>query len=323
LATLANPPGWANGGAGGNTYPAGHEQEYFNFCSRVASRYRTRNTIEAYMIWNEPQGYGVTSAQYKTLLIGGSNAIRAVDTSKRILFNTNGIPGDAALLSWFPPLISDAAVRNAVDVLSFHSYPRPAAPELGNFVRNNVGPLDVRLGKMQNILSTNGWTGEVWITEGGWATNAPKLDTIVSWADQARFLIRQTIILMEKVDRYYMFQLYGGADNVVVTDEAGGMGMVLDTLAPKLSFGAWKYLCHKPISGLTRVAATLPLWRYQHSTGHIFWTVSGTANVTLTNLPDTVYKTTLFGVTTSVNTTGGSLTVTAGIDPIYIDTVAP
>ena len=120
-----------------------------------------------------------------------------------------------------------------------------------------------------------------------------------------------------------MFQLYGGADDVPVTDEASGMGMVLDTLAPKLSFGAWKYLCHKPISGLQRVAATSPLWRYQHSTGHILWTISGTVNVVLSNLPATVYKTTLFGVTTPVSTSGGSLTVTAGIDPIYIDTVAP
>jgi len=253
------------------------------------------------------------------LLIGASNAIRAADPNAKIVFNTNSMPGDPSIATWFPPLISDSAVRNAVDIMSFHCYPRPAAPEIGNFVRNPVGPLDVRLDRTETILSANGWTGEVWITEGGWATNAPLADTIVSHADQARFLIRQAVILLERVNRYYMYTLYGGPDGVPVTDEGPGMGMLLDTLVPKISFGAWKYLSNKPIAGLVRVTETLPLWHYQHLTGHILWTTSGTVNKVITGLPSFVYKTDLFGTTTTVNTTNGSLTVAATIDPTYID----
>ena len=318
---LSNGPTWACP-INTNRFPASSLPDYFAYCTAIATRYAGQ--VEAYEIGNEPVGSGMTTDEYKNMLIGASAVIRAADPNVMIvgmvMDGTFVDAGQTGHNTWCDIVLSDPAILAAMDVASIHTYTRPYAPEIGD----KRGPLDTRLADSQALLASKGFTKPVWVTEGNWPTAGPTAG-VVSEDDQARFLVRMAIINGLFCNRYYPFQLYG----TVTTDEAGGMGLIRPDGTLKPAYTAYRTMATIIDDTVTRITdistGNTRCYRFDRSDGtygFAAWTVIGTANLQIDKLPAVVRKTTLQGVQSTMSTSAAALTVTIGIDPVYIETLS-
>lgn len=93
IARLSNPPAWSRAlpeEQTGSLAPPDNYQDFVDFVTAVASRYRGR--IHYYQIWNEPNGNGewgyhqpVNPEQYTDLLCRAYEAVKAVDPTAVVL----------------------------------------------------------------------------------------------------------------------------------------------------------------------------------------------------------------------------------------------
>jgi len=290
LTLISNAPAWAC--PNGPLTPILPEriQDYIAFCTAVAERYGSYQGIIGYEVWNEPNlgsNGPWTAAQYKSILLPASAALRATYPGVPIVgLCLAGTAGDSGAWGTFvKPLMSDPDVRAAMDVLSCHTYCRPYMPEVGD----NRGPIDVRLTDGSVNLLNVGWTGPVWVTEGGYPTIG-QVSGKVSEEDQARFLVRLTIINRSFCERYFVFKLHGVGDDQN-TSEAGGMGLMRTDGSRKPSFAALQECFarlgdKKPVRQADQAGARV----YTFDGGAVSWRTSETSDVTL------------LGVTKSVST---------------------
>lgn len=311
LGTLANGPSWAcptDSLQVPSDIPA-----YLDYCEAAARRYRGR--VEAYMVWNEPQLHGWQPDQYGQLLQSAYPRIKAGDPDALVLFNMSDVPGDTRAKTFNQSIISNQLYASSFDVMSWHCYPWPAAPELGNYANNNVGPIVGRLDRSFTLLDQFGIDKPIWITEGGWATRGyTPAEMNVSEADQARWLVRQAIILRSypRITRFYVFQLFG-------TSWVPGGFCLLDTDGRrKPAWTAWKTMCSFNMKNLVRVPDA-NAYIYRFTSGFVFWTVSGTAPVTIAAPDSSVRQTDINGVQTTLPVSGGTLQLTATVDPVWIE----
>ena len=300
-------PDWAGGGFSAPT--GAILVAYVNACRAIAKRYRDRAAVEAYEIWNEPDLSffgGWTAAQYITVINAVAPAIKKVDPEVLVAGPAlSQLPGDPGSAGTFASgILANAQAKANLDVFTGHAYCRPAAPEVGT---RSGGPFDPRVAASLTKLANSGFNKPFWVTEMGWKTvGTPGPNTT---AEQARYIVRGAVIIRARGVRVYQFEYKGDSGLVgnpsyaayATLNRIVGNGLTgLDRVSHPT---AWVY-------GFTRSA--LP-------TGYILWTVSGTVNVVLTGLTATVRTTTISGSQTIVSTSGGQLTVVAGIDPIYIE----
>jgi hypothetical protein len=208
VARLTDTPGWAmdpslDATAFVDTPPVKLD-DYANFCSTVASRYRGR--IAAYQIWNEPNlsrewgGQPPNAAGYVGLLKACSEAIRAVDPDAILIsaglsptgtYDDRAHPDDIYLQAMY-----DAGFQRYVDVVGVHApgYSPPErspdrAVEMGSqrfFTFRRVEDLRKIMvangdaARQMAILET-GWTRDSFNPEYAWFAVSEKL--------QARHLV--------------------------------------------------------------------------------------------------------------------------------------
>jgi hypothetical protein len=154
--------------------------DYFDFVSQVATRYRGK--VDAYQVWNEPN---LTSewghkppdaAAYARLLQGAASRIRAADPNARVvmaaLSPTLTENSDALNELVYLQQLYDAGARGAFDVLALQAYGLRGGPD-----DPRTGPEDVTFSRPtlvhQLMLANGDGATPVWATEMGWNVNPP------------------------------------------------------------------------------------------------------------------------------------------------------
>jgi hypothetical protein len=142
VARLGQVPGWAAANAvitsDNHDSPPQRMEDWANYCSVIAQRYRGR--ITAYQVWNEPnlsREWGdqpPDAAAYTRLLAACSQAIRAADPDARVIsaglaptgtHSSEAVPDDVFLDAMYR-----AGFQQYVDAVGVHA-PGYSAPEYG------------------------------------------------------------------------------------------------------------------------------------------------------------------------------------------------
>jgi len=178
LATIAYTPAWATDGpplAGVPRDPA----QWADFCSRAAGRYRGR--IAAWEVWNEPNldkfWAGSRHEYLDVVLRPCADAIHAADPAARVgapgLAHVN--EGDADWYRWLHVALAGAADR--LDFVSHHAYDGDGARDVTEKLddstpfRDDPVLWDAFPPSLREVLEYVGWSGPVWLTETGWASD--------------------------------------------------------------------------------------------------------------------------------------------------------
>lgn len=208
IARVDEQPGWiAANGPGVISTPPPNVQDYANFLSAMATRYKGQ--ILAYQIWNEPNlwyewgGHGKMSASgYTALLKAAYAAIKAADP-KAVVIAGNLTPtgvndGNVAIDDLtFLQQMYQAGAKPYFDVLGAHAAgyghapgaalgSDPAHPDHSFYFR--------RIEELRNIMVLNGDSGkQMWLTEFGWTIDNVNPD--YSWyhvdeQTQAAYLVQ-------------------------------------------------------------------------------------------------------------------------------------
>jgi hypothetical protein len=321
LAILSSAPTWA--APTPQSFPD-DLNDYLNFARAFVSRYKGR--IAAYEVWNEPLLWGWTPEQTKAMHVAVYPVIKDADPAALVVgVAKDGFPvcgkGFAGANAWFDAVISDPAMRASMDVLSWHTYTRPNAPEIGG--AGGKGAVDRQMQASMALLAKRGWTGPCWVTEGGWPTATGKLS--VSEDEHARYIVRMAIINRSFADRFYAYTLHSGTNP---DDEEANYGLLRANGTEKPAFQAYRTL--NAIIGpadLVEVPLAPDVRSYRFACGdgawgYVLWTVSGSAPVTLQGLSPAVRLTKLLGQQSPpVLSDDGTLTVTATVDPLYVESI--
>jgi hypothetical protein len=199
---LDTSPRWAlPQGAPDGLGPPLRDEDYWDFVTQVASRYRDR--VAAYQIWNEPNlnsEWGrrpPDAAAYLRLLRGASERIHSIDPSAKVLLAamapTLTENADALNELVYLQQLYDAGARGAFDVLAVQAYGLRGGPDDPRIDRSDVTfsrPVLVR-----QLMQRNGDDATpVWATEAGWNVNPPDLPEQpygrVTPSLQARYTVR-------------------------------------------------------------------------------------------------------------------------------------
>jgi hypothetical protein len=199
---LDTSPRWALlAGASDGLGPPVAYDDYFDFVSEVAARYRGR--VAAYQVWNEPNltsewGHRPPSAaEYAELLRGAAARIHAADPSARVvmaaLAPTLTENSDALNELVYLQQLYDAGVRGSFDVLAVQAYGLRGGPD-----DPRVDATDVTFSRptlVRQVLVANGDADvPVWATEMGWNVNPPEFAVQsygrVTPSLQARYTVR-------------------------------------------------------------------------------------------------------------------------------------
>lgn len=338
MAVLSKAPAWATGGAGaGNKYPAGHQNDFFNFCAAAVTHYPQ---VAYWEIMNEPDNTSASgtwsSAQVAEILIGAANAMVAARSTAKVI-GICTMMSFSRKQSFVNPILNAIRGVSSIYGVSMHTYTRPNAPELAD-----GGSLVAQLGTAVSMMDAAGFTGPLFITEFGDPTtySGARLPSYVSEADASRWLVRQSIIQgsFARVERSIQFQLWGGSTAI----EEGGMGLVRGpndrggpgetSAGPEGSFkpGYYSYKNMMRILDETTVSITAqstgPIYKYRFDKaggayGYIIWCLSGALAASLSGLTPTVKVTQNDGTSATVATTDGTLTISATIDPQYVEPI--
>jgi hypothetical protein len=193
----ALPPDAADG-----LSPPINDNDYFDFVSEVAARYRGR--VGAYQVWNEPNltsewGHRPPDAvAYAALLRGASARIRAADPGAKVVMAalaptlTNNTDAIDELI--YLQRLYDAGVRGSFDVLAVQAYGLRGGPDDPRIDRHS----DVTFSRpvlVRQLMQANGDADvPVWATEMGWNVNPPSFAVQqfgrVTPTLQARYTVR-------------------------------------------------------------------------------------------------------------------------------------
>lgn len=186
-ARLDNPPAWAQAVAGDFAPPADF-QDFVNFATAVAARYRGR--IHYYQVWNEPNIYpewgeqAVDPEAYTELLCRTYDALKAVDPA--IVVISAPLSPTVSLTARdlndliFLQRMYDAGAGDCFDVLAMQGYgffsgptDQRMRPTTLTFARNLY---------LRDLMIANGDASTpIWITEAAWnPIDAPDVPADVS-----------------------------------------------------------------------------------------------------------------------------------------------
>lgn len=298
--------------------------------------YGLRNRRIFMEIMNEPNvtiGWDSASISlYKNILAQSRSSIRSVLTSSQVTILGVVLAGTPWMQNandvttfWNGVTTGTNPVQNNMDVISYHVYTidsvnRP--PEIGH---DRGGPLRTRLINSRNLIRNVGFNGPIWITEGGWPTQAGEKPPVTE-AQQARWIVRMAVISKgEGLNRFLQFRFQ---DTGVLH-----YGLIRSDGTQKPSYSAYRTLCgvlDDTAVGPTNVTYNqngLCHYRYTKPNGvvgHIVWTVTegSSAQVGIsvgTNRPVYTKAMSQPGAWTPQGDRSGTYTVTATPNPMYIE----
>ena len=189
------------------------------FVRQFVTRYKDR--ISAVEIWNEPDHpsfWSGTAAQYAALLQRTYATVKAVDPSIKVVL------GGLTSGNWdYLSTLYGEGIKNACDVIAFHPYCQPKAPDADyedkNYYRSRsgnwltgysytyYGQLEYRIRRFRDVMSENGdGSKPIWITEMGWPTGGN--DSSVTEAQQASYITSAaTIAFANGVEKFFAYEL--------------------------------------------------------------------------------------------------------------------
>lgn len=146
-----------------------HLDDWRAFVRAIVTRYKDR--LRYWEVWNEPDlkqfwRQDPNPAEYTILLKATYEEVKRVDPKLTVLLGgLSGIPFE------FIEGIYKAGGKDHFDIMNVHPYRYPAAPE--------VRPLVEDLKKLRELMARYGDAAKpVWITEIGYPTHKPPLDTL-------------------------------------------------------------------------------------------------------------------------------------------------
>ncbi|MEL6151333.1 MAG: hypothetical protein AAFR56_17030 [Chloroflexota bacterium] len=173
---LSNPPRWTHSDpAVGDFAPPDDIQDYVNFATAVAERYRGR--IFHYQIWNEPNIFPewgdrfVDPIGYTDMLCRTYDALKAVDPEIVVvsgaLAQTNAMDGRNLNDFFYLQRMLDAGAADCFDILAIQGYGLNSGPTDRRMRATTVNfsrPMYIR-----DILVRNGHADKpIWISEAAW-----------------------------------------------------------------------------------------------------------------------------------------------------------
>ena len=229
---LAYTPGWAARGAGdGHVWndPPRRPDDWTQFVSALASRFRSARSIASYEIYNEenvPLWWDATPAEYAGILRLGAEAIRAADPNARVLLGGMVWP-DA---EWLEVVCQKQPIP--FDLIPFHAYPETWTPDsvtVENYLtpgyREDFLPLaDRQCGRMP-----------IWINELGFATTPGK-----SELSQAEWWVRAfaTFLAAPRIEHLGIYEIRDQRPGTDVIGDAPNyyLGLLRADGTPKRAF---------------------------------------------------------------------------------------
>ncbi len=176
---LDQHPAWASAVSTNLNAPPDQVEDYIDFVSTVANRYRGR--VLGYIIWNEPNlaidwgGQPPDPTAYTALLKAAYQAVKAADPGARVvsagLAPTNQRDASAMDERAYLEAMYRAGAADYFDVLGAHPYGFAYPPEDARGAHDGLN--FARLHDLREIMVAHGDAGKpVWATEFGWTVRA-------------------------------------------------------------------------------------------------------------------------------------------------------
>ncbi len=232
VGAISGTPAWAGFPINGHSDPA----DYARFAAAVADRYKddTIGEIDAYEVWNEPNGslfYNpIDAAAYTAMLKAAYPAIKASNPNAVVIAGVLGsvstIPGLSLQPETFLAQMYDAGAQGNFDALSFHPYHYTLPFSLGEDVTNS--PLN-QVKAIRALMDAHGDEAlKIWATEYGLPTNPQ-----ISQAQQAAF-IHDFVVSWQGVDGAGPIFIYTTRDtNTGAFDDEDNFGIFHTDWTPK------------------------------------------------------------------------------------------
>ncbi len=195
LGMIAYTPVWARPTATSDKHPPTNATDYEDFARLVATRYRGR--VAAYEIWNEPnRGFWQPRPDpvgYTRLLVGASEAIKAVDPATTVLTGGLSPAYDADDGSSMAPVTFLSAVYAAgggghFDGVAHHPYNYPFSP-LRSEVDFNANAFAGVTPRLHELMVEHGDGNKlIWATEIGVPTPGRVAGVVMTPRYHARFI---------------------------------------------------------------------------------------------------------------------------------------
>lgn len=191
LGSIVTSPRWA--AHGGSILPWTKPRsaaEYAEFCAAVANRYRGK--IDAYELWNEPNGAlffmpGPDAAFYTEMVKAAYPRIKSVDPAVTVVAGALAQTGSTA---WTVPATTflqrmyESGLSGSCDAVSFHPYDWGYSATFAESMRHENSSIRQAI-TIRRLMQSNGdGTKRVWASEFGAPTSGS-----VSQQQQANFLV--------------------------------------------------------------------------------------------------------------------------------------
>lgn len=301
---LALTPQWASARpnepsaytAGAAAEPASI-QDWIDYVQAVTTRYKGK--IAYYEIWNEANSTNMwsgTPAQLVALQQAAYSVIKSTDPNAELI---SANITESCGLSYMEKLL-DLGYANSADIIGYHFYVSPSAPEA-------IAPL---ASEIESLLALYGVNKPVWDTETGWLPGSVFLNE----DQQAAVAVRA--LLVANSSGISRFVWYAWDNHCCVTLFMTETDNTTPTHAALAYANLQKWLVGNTLSSCTQVSGvwSCGLQFANGVQGMILWNPSGTVmvNESLNWTPAVVED--MYGNDTPM--TGKSLTV--GADPVLI-----
>jgi hypothetical protein len=232
-------PGWANGNRDERILPTNvdHYADAIRFAAKRWSR-----QVQAWQVWNEPNGYEFLSppdaTAYTRLLRAAYPAVKAGNPDAKVVFG-----GTMYVDTTWIARAYAAGARGAFDVMAVHpyqGYSSKAPEETDRRGRERM----THTSELVRLMQRQGDGGKpIWFTEFGWSTHentkkTPVWQRGVSEAQQASYLIRALRMIQKRYPQVTHVFWYNSHDLATGSNHTQNRGLLRRDLTAKPALGA-------------------------------------------------------------------------------------
>lgn len=300
---------------------------YANFCADAVRRYKGK--IKHYEIWNEYNFWGAFNNSneppetYARMLIATSKAMKAVDPNVKVVAcSTCGCHYE-----WVRRVMA-AGAAPYIDILAPHPYsaiPCVAFPDEGK--GDTVGMCE----EFRKIAEAYGKEVPIWMTEVGWASQQDISGLTREWQAAATARALALTATMREDDALFWYDFLNDGLNAYDVEHNWGFVESRDAssaFAAKESYLAASAfnskLANADFVAEHRVGSNVKVLEFEKSGKAVFmiWALGANETIALRSLGNTVTHTDLYGNERLLNSSAGSITVTASVVPQYLEGVS-
>jgi hypothetical protein len=220
---------------------------------------------------------------------------------------------------------------NYVDIITWHPYaswpnPNSISFEDGPSFTGTMWATGDPLGDLKEMIDHSGGK-EVRVTEFGWLTDWPSYGSNTTHLNQAQWIVRAALLYLAA--GFTAVEPYKIADVPFWNNLNGQFGLNFgdpnsgNPIAPKPAMVAYSMLAQTIdnlpyVGNFSTPGSNFPILLFGNSTRSVlvFWSSTGSASLSIANLPSNVSEMDLFGKTKSV--ASGAYSKLAGLAPVYL-----